>query len=298
MASRVLRAPELRAALARAAAFTAAPLRLVDMGSPDAFARACLPGARRSPYRGDLKGPTGLEPLAPADARSLFSALDLRVGQSVVVYDSGEALPAARLAWVLRYYGAPHVAVLDGGFGAYLEEAGGEFATSGGRAAAAAGAPEAADPLLPRERSELLASTQDVLELVGGGRSGGGGGGGGGPQLLDARSPAEFSGEAVHGEGMRPGHIPGALNVPFAECLSADGTRRYLPPEQLRAVLRARGVDLARPAILMCLAGVRASVLHNALLAAGAPLAGLRLYDGSMAAWQQERSLPLELGPK
>ena len=292
MASRVLRASELRVALARAVQ-AGVPMRVVDAGTQDAFARACVPEARRSPYRGDLKGATGVEPLGPAEARALFAALDLRAQQPVVVYDSGEALPAARLAWVLRYYGAHDVAVLDGGFPAFLESGAG--AASG--AAAVSSVLEQIEarlpPLQPQERSELLASTEDVLEAVGGGARGGGG-----AQVLDARSPAEFCGEAVHGLGMRPGHIPGALNVPFAECLSAGGERTYLPQAQLRAALQARGVDLARPAILMCLAGVRASVLHSALVAAGAPLAGLRLYDGSMAAWQQEPSLPLAVGPK
>ena len=134
----------------------------------------------------------------------------------------------------------------------------------------------------------MLAETQDVLAAMEGS----------GAQVLDARSPAEFTGDSTHGLP-RGGHIPGAINVPFGDCLLADGSRRYLPAQQLRALLQARGVDLARPAIVMCLAGVRASLLQSALHDAGAPLGSVRLYDGSMIAWQQaDTQLPLVMGLK
>jgi thiosulfate/3-mercaptopyruvate sulfurtransferase len=288
--ARVLRASELRAALLRVGTAAAPALRCVDAGAPEAFARARLPGALRSPFRGDLKGgPSATAPLGLGDAQQLFAALDLRVGQPALVYDSGEALPAARLAWVLRYYGCADVAVLDGGYSAYAEAA----AAAGGALGGAAGAEEgAAAPLLqPQAQPALLADTLDVVAALEDCS-------GAGDQVLDARSPAEFCGDATHGLP-RGGHVPGALSVPFAECLSSDGARRYLPREALRALLQARGVDLSRPTIVMCLAGVRASVLVGALHAAGAPLQGVRLYDGSMAAWQQEEPrLPLVLGTK
>ena len=276
MTLRLLRgAPALTAALRTS--------RVIDMGTADAFSRAHLPGALRSPLRGDLKGPDGVSPLSLPDAAHLFSALSLHASQPALVYDSGEALPAARLAWILRYYGHPDVAVLDGGFGAYLECGGAVPQPCTAYAAAPAPAAPAAPLLAPTPQPELLARAQDVLAALHTA---------GGAQLLDARSPAEFCGASAHGLP-RAGHIPGAINVPFADCL-APGTRRYLPQPELQAVLSARGVDLGRPAIVLCLAGVRASVLLMALHAAGAPSAGVRLYDGSMAEWSQDPSLPIK----
>ena len=274
------------AALRRALACS----RVIDIGTADSFARAHIPGAVRSPVRGDLKG-DAFSPLSPGEASALFAALDLRQSQPVLVYDSGEALPSARLAWVLRYYGHPDVSVLCGGFGAYLRARG--LGRPGTAFCPAAGAalpppPSALPPLLPSPQPALLAQRQDVLAALAAGP-------GAGAQVLDARSEGEYSGAATHGLP-RAGHIPGAISIPFTDCFapSAPAARQYRGRAAMRQLLQGRGVDLARPTIVLCLAGVRASCLQNALHIAGASPGSSRLYDGSMAEWALDPSLPMQ----
>ncbi len=253
--------------------------RLVDMGTSEAFARARIPQALLSPFRGDLKS-GAFSPLSLEDAGVLFQALALSRDQPVLVYDSGEATLSSRMAWILKYYGHPSVEVLDGGLAAYME--GGGALQSAFSASQQRGGGEGLPPLEPLPQPSMLAASADVLAAINTT---------GGAQVLDARSPAEFSGDSSHGLP-RCGHIPGAINIPFTECLSLP-TRRFKAPSELRELFSSRGVDLSRPSITLCLAGVRATVLQRALGLAGAPSASQRLYDGSMAEWASNPNLPM-----
>lgn len=255
--------------------------RVVDVcGEPD-YARAHAAGATWWPAS-DMKDPASPFGVVPTRIVAEMSRV-LRVagGAPTVVY-SASALPSARLWWVLRYYGHGNVRVLDGGWRAYLA-AGGRVRDAAGEAADAA-ATAAAEPAAfdPRPTPAMLASTDEVLAAVDGR----------GPQLIDCRTPLEYSGDDLRGLP-RGGHPPGALNVPHAEFLAPDG--RYKDAAALRAVFAARGVDLARPSIVYCLAGVRASVGVLAL-AIAAPGARVQNYDGSMAEWLSSPSLPAVKG--
>ena len=111
------------------------------------------------------------------------------------------------------------------------------------------------------------------------------------PQVIDARTPAEFSGADARGLP-RLGHIPGAINVPF-QALLQRGV--FLPAAELRAAFEARGVDLARPSIVMCLAGVRAAVVAVGVAAAGGS-GGVAVYEGSAQEWAEDPALPVVQG--
>jgi thiosulfate/3-mercaptopyruvate sulfurtransferase len=112
-------------------------------------------------------------------------------------------------------------------------------------------------------------------------------------EIVDARSAARFRGDAPEPRpGLRPGHIPGSKNVPFATLLNADGTMKPLP--DLRAVFEAAGVNLARPVITTCGSGVTAAVLSLALERLGHK--SHALYDGSWAEWGMYEDLAVEKG--
>jgi thiosulfate/3-mercaptopyruvate sulfurtransferase len=102
-----------------------------------------------------------------------------------------------------------------------------------------------------------------------------------GEQVLDARAADRFDGRAPEPRaGLRSGHMPGALNLPFPAILNPDGTMKQ--GEALAQAFRAAGVDLDRPVVTTCGSGVTAAILSLGLAVLGKPS---RLYDGSWAEW-------------
>ena len=110
-------------------------------------------------------------------------------------------------------------------------------------------------------------------------------------QVLDARSPGRFKGtEPEPRVGLRGGHIPGSLNLPFTRLFGEFGM--MLPPEELKSVFENAGLDLKKPVVTSCGSGVTASVL-----ALGLELVGHRdvaVFDGSWTEWASHEDLPAE----
>ncbi len=183
----------------------------------------------------------------------------------VVVYDDAGASVAARLWFLLGYFGHRAQAVLDGGIGAWgspLETAAPAVALGDFRAA-------------PPDASRVL-HFEDVRRL-------------GGVPLIDARAGERYRGER---EPIDPkaGHIPGALNAPFTENVEPDG--RFKSPAELRA--RYEKLGAAEGAVFYCGSGVNASQHLLAMAVAGLPNA--RLYAGSWSDWSN-RDAPVATGP-
>ncbi len=203
----------------------------------------------------------------------LLSRWGWHSGMQVVSYDSaGGALAAARLWWLLRLVGVREAAVLDGGYQAWL----------------AAGLPAATGEtaLRPATRLALHYDTSQVLVDHAAIRNGAAG------QLLDARGVPRYRGEV---EPIDPvgGHVPGALNRPFADNLGSDG--HFKPAAQLReefaAVLGGTSPDHV---VHMCGSGVTAC--HNILAMEHAGLHGSRLYAPSWSGWVSDPTRPVAKG--
>ena len=204
---------------------------------------------------------------SPEAFAAAAGALGLSPDQKVIVYDSFGIRSAARAWWSLKVMGFPNAQVLDGGL----------------RAWKAAGLPVETGPARAPTPTEVTANFS--AERVRGLSDVAGALAGQSAQVVDARSGARFRGEAPEPRpGLRSGHMPGALNLPFDRLLTPEGT--LMAPAGLAAEFAAAGVDPARPVIATCGSGVTASVLALALEVLGHPAA---VYDGSWAEWGGSR---------
>lgn len=205
---------------------------------------------------------------------SKLRAMGVGDGHQVVVYDAKGLFSAARVWWLFRLMGQDNIAVLDGGFPKWQAE---------GRAI------EDMPPLV-RDRHMTVRRqnhmVKDVTQVSAASKLGD-------HEILDARSAARFRGEAPEPRpGLRPGHIPGAKNVPYTDLLNADMTMKG--PDALRAVFAAAGVDLTKPVITSCGSGVTAAVINLALERIGKT--DHALYDGSWTEWGAFPTLPVATG--
>jgi thiosulfate/3-mercaptopyruvate sulfurtransferase len=113
----------------------------------------------------------------------------------------------------------------------------------------------------------------------------------GNEQLVDTRSAGRFAGtEPEPRRGLRSGHVPGSLNLPFTELVRADGT--MLESEQLRSRVVRAGVDLSRPVVATCGSGTSACALVLGLHLLGHLQTAL--YDGAWAEWGSRADTPIE----
>jgi thiosulfate/3-mercaptopyruvate sulfurtransferase len=210
----------------------------------------------------------------PLPSRETFArrltALGLRSDMQAVVMDRQGANYCGRLWWMLKWCGHEAVAVLDGGLQAW--QAMGGLLESG-----AGTAPVAGDFVLQAPRAEA-ADTRSLARRLGD------------PALtiIDARAGARFRGEV---EPLDPvaGHIPGALNRPFADNLGPDG--RFKPAAQLRAEFEQllAGRD---PATVVHHCGSGVSAVPNLLAMEVAGLGRAALYPGSWSEWCNTPGLP------
>lgn len=213
----------------------------------------------------------------PEKFSSRVRKLGLGDGVRIVVYDQRGIMSAPRVWWTFQVFGHDDVAVLDGGLPKWMQE--GRPVEEGAVKAGERHFTARVNSLMVRDRDQVLANVKSGRE-----------------QLLDARASGRFEGTAPEPrEGLRSGHVPGSLNLPFTELLD-PATQTVLPPDRLRAKFQAAGIDLQRPVVTTCGSGITAAVLTLGLHLLGHK--DLALYDGSWAEWgDPEGDTPVETGP-
>jgi thiosulfate/3-mercaptopyruvate sulfurtransferase len=238
------------------------------------FVDAHLPGAVFFDVDGIADRSSGLPHMLPSPEvfAKAVGALGIGDGDRVVVYDSRGVVSAARVWWTFRVFGHDAVAVLDGGLPKWRAE---------GRPLAHGPATPTPRRFTARFRPELVRDVAQVKANLASQRE----------QVVDARSRGRFAGtEPEPRAGLRGGHIPGSLNLPYDELYAPDGTLR--PPDALREAFVAARVDLARPVTTTCGSGITASVLALALHRLGRP--DVAVYDGSWTEWAGRGDTPVE----
>ena len=240
------------------------------------FAQSHLPGAVFFDVDRIADTSSGLPHMLPspeAFARAV-GALGIGDGDRVVVYDSRGVVSAARVWWTFRVFGHEAVAVLDGGLPRWRAE---------GRALESGAVQPGPRTFTARFRPELVRDVSPMKANVATPRD----------QVLDARSRGRFAGtEPEPRAGLRGGHIPGSLNLPYEQLYTADGTLKE--PAELREALAAAGVDLRKPLVTTCGSGITASVLALALYQVGRP--DVAVYDGSWTEWAGRDDTPVDKG--
>ena len=268
-----------------AANLTNAKLRIVDASLPPAgdgerdvraeFAQRHIPGAVFFDIDGIADRESALPHMMP-DAETFAAsvgALGIGNGSSVVVYDTHGLFSAGRAWWMFRAFGHDDVAILDGGFPKWLRE---DRATEPG---APQPPPARFDarlaPGVVRDFDQVLANIESRDA-----------------QVIAARGSPRFTASVPEPRaGLRGGHIPGSVNLPYGDLLKAeDGT--LLAATDLAKAFSQAGADLARPVITTCGSGVTAAALVFALHLLVKDDAAI--YDGSWSEWGGREDAPVE----
>lgn len=208
----------------------------------------------------------------PEKFASRMRKLGIGDGNRVIIYDGAGIFSAARVWWMFRAMGHEDVAVLDGGLPKWKAE----------------NRPISDMAPVPRERhytarlnnlvvrdlGQMLRNTEARRE-----------------QVIDARAPGRFDGSDPEPRpGMRSGHIPGAISLPFMTLLNEDMTMKSR--RDLEVIFESAGIDANTPKVTSCGSGITAAVLFLGLTIAGHR--HVSLYDGSWSEWGSRDDTPVE----
>lgn len=241
------------------------------------YAAAHIPGALRFDIDVVKDASSPLPHMLPSPEAFAQAAGGMGIGRDtlVIAYDGAGLLSAPRVAWTFRTFGSTRVAILDGGFPAWLAE----------------GRPTESGPARTRSPVEYrpafdagaVADLERVRRALASGEA----------QVVDARPAGRFSGEDPEPrQELGSGHMPGALSLPSSAVITGG---RLAEADAIRAAFAEAGVDPERPIVTTCGSGVTAVILTLALERIGRPAGAV--YDGSWSEWAARDDTAIKRGP-
>lgn len=247
------------------AAHLAAPNLIILDASVGEFSGATtgVPGARRFDIDGPMSADEGVHTMLSADVfEQRVRALGVNRDSAIVIYDRQGLFSAARGWFMFVAMGHDNVAILDGGLPAWLEAGFNELPLNRGPFTTGSFVAEDRGLFVDALTTKALAQHESA-------------------QVIDVRSAGRFAGvEPEPREGLRAGHIPGSVNLPFTSLLDDQGA--FVAPEQLRQAVDA-AADGRQTLVFSCGSGVTACI--GALAAYVSGYTEIAVYDGSWAEW-------------
>ena len=258
-------------------------LRILDVDEDtEAYARAHIEGALGIHWKDDLQDPIRRDFIGPDAFGRLMDRLGIGNETEVIMYGGTNNWFAAYAYWYFRYYGHKAVRLMDGGRKKWEVE--------GRPMTTAVTAPTPTRGYRVAAQDEAIRAMRMYVEDSVIGKPGFG--------LVDVRSPEEFRGELLapphlpQEQAQRPGHIPGARNIPWAKAVDPE-TGAFLAEDQLRSLYEGQGLTPDQEIVAYCRIGERSAhtwfVLHELL---GYPK--VRNYDGSWTEWGSLVGAPIE----
>ena len=247
-----------------------ANLRVVDMRQ-NGYAAGHVPGAvYLSPVAiRDANSPPTFLP-TPAAFEAMMASLGISDSTRVVVYDERGGIYAARLWWILNYYGHSNVALMNGGWTKWTAE---------NRPAPADAAPSRSAKFTAKPQPKWLATASDVVGAINKP----------GVKIIDARTAAEIEGKDLRNI-RRGGFVPSSIPIYWEDLLDPQ-TKTFKPADELKQLYEARGIVPSQEVIAYCQVGMRASVDLFALHLIGYDK--LRNYYGAWEEWGNRDDLPI-----
>ncbi len=206
----------------------------------------------------------------------VFSEAAGRLGISnddtIIIYDNSDLHSSARVWWLFRLMGHQKIHILDGGFKKWCAD---------GLPLSCGDKPFEKATFKAKQQNHLLKSKEDILKIIDTKDT----------QIVDARGAARYDGlEPEPRPGLRAGHIPTAVNLPFSKLYNDDHTIKS--KDELADIIASHSIDLDMPIVTSCGSGVTACNLAYALAELGKW--DTAVYDGSWTEWGSLHELPIE----